>query len=289
MQRGILLGRILRIVAAYRPEKDNPRRIRFTVGGNLIEYLGKTSTKAADITTVKILFNSVLSTDGARFITLDLKDFYLNTPMEQYEYMRIPLNIIPDTIIDEYNLRPLIHKGHVYVEIQKGMYGLPQAGKIANDQLIKILKPHGYTEYPITPGLWKHETRSIKFCLVVDDFGIKYTNPDDVTHLLDIQILTCKTHSTQRLSPTTRHSPIRSQGTIHKFTRHLPRPRPRRQKTRLRSPWHTTVLFQSNRLPHVTSNRHHCHSTIQPHQKNNGGSDTITELLCHTPQRHHSI
>jgi len=75
MQRGILLGRILRIVAAYRPEKDNPRRIRFTVGGNLIEYLGKTSTKATDITTVKILFNSVLSTDGARFITLDLKDF----------------------------------------------------------------------------------------------------------------------------------------------------------------------------------------------------------------------
>jgi len=67
----------LRILAAYRPEKDNPRRIRFTVGGNLIEYLGKTSTKAADITTVKILFNSVLSTDGARFITLDLKDFYV--------------------------------------------------------------------------------------------------------------------------------------------------------------------------------------------------------------------
>mmetsp|Transcript_13255 Transcript_13255/g.19060 ORF Transcript_13255/g.19060 Transcript_13255/m.19060 type:complete len:160 (-) Transcript_13255:125-604(-) len=144
MQRRILL----RIVAAYRPEKDNPCRIRFTVGGNLIEYLGKTSTKAADITTIKILFNSVISTEGARFITLDLKDFYVRS----------------------------------YVEIQKGMYGLPQAGKIANDQLIKLLKPHGYTECDITPGLWKHATRSIQFCLVVDDFGIKYTDPDDVTH-----------------------------------------------------------------------------------------------------------
>jgi len=83
--------------------------------------------------------------------------------MNEYEYMRIPLAVIPKTILDKYNLWPLIHKGHVYIEIQKGMYGLSQAGKIANDQLIEYLKPHRYIECPITPGLWKHKTRDIQF------------------------------------------------------------------------------------------------------------------------------
>ena len=57
------------------------------------------------------------------------------------------------------------------------MYGLPQAGHIANDQLVTFLAPHGYHPVPITPGLWKHDTRDLFFTLVVDDFGIKYTHP----------------------------------------------------------------------------------------------------------------
>jgi len=173
----------LRIVATYQPEKENPRRICFTVGGNLIHYPGKISTKAA---TVKIMINSILSTRGTKFTTFDLKDFYLNTPMNEYKYTRIPLAIIPESILDKYNLRPLIHEGHIYVEIQKGMYGLPQAGKIANNQLIKYLKPHRYIEWPITPGLWKHKTRDIQSCLVVNDFGIKYTKEEDILHLKTI-------------------------------------------------------------------------------------------------------
>ena len=71
----------LRIVAAYRPEKDNPRRVRFTVGGDRITYEGDTKTKGADLTTVKLLLNSVISTPNAKFATADIKDFYLNTPM----------------------------------------------------------------------------------------------------------------------------------------------------------------------------------------------------------------
>mmetsp|Transcript_13256 Transcript_13256/g.19065 ORF Transcript_13256/g.19065 Transcript_13256/m.19065 type:complete len:164 (-) Transcript_13256:125-616(-) len=145
--------RILRIVAAYRPEKDNPHRIRFTVGGNLIEYLGKQAPKPPT-----------------------------SLPSKSSSIPSYPQKEHASSLWIQKILRPLIHKGHVYVEIQKGMYGLPQASKIANDQLIKLLKPHGYTECDITPGLWKHATRSIQFCLVVDDFGIKYTDPDDVTH-----------------------------------------------------------------------------------------------------------
>jgi hypothetical protein len=175
----------LRIVAAFRPEKPNPRRVRFTVGGDRIDYTGDVSTKTADLPTVKTLLNSVISTPGARFMTGDLKDFYLNTPMKTYEYMRIPVTVIPDSIYEEYNLAPLVHHGHVYVEIRKGMYGLPQAGRIANDRLTAFLAPHGYAPVPITPGLWKHDSRDVIFTLVVDDFGVKYGHMDDAHHLMD--------------------------------------------------------------------------------------------------------
>jgi hypothetical protein len=42
----------------------------------------------ADLLTIKLLINSVISTAGAKFMTMDIKDFYLNTPMDRYKYMR---------------------------------------------------------------------------------------------------------------------------------------------------------------------------------------------------------
>eukprot|EP00804_Cyclotella_cryptica_P012340 CCRYP_018199-RA/>CCRYP_018199-RA protein AED:0.46 eAED:0.46 QI:0/-1/0/1/-1/1/1/0/101 len=51
-----------RIVANYRPEKDDPYRIRLTVGGNRITYPGDCGTPTADMLTTKILLNSVIST-----------------------------------------------------------------------------------------------------------------------------------------------------------------------------------------------------------------------------------
>jgi hypothetical protein len=175
----------LRVVVAERPEKPNPRRVRFTVGGDRIDYPGDVSTKTADLTTVKLLLNSVLSTPNAKFMTMDIKDFYLNTPLDEYEYMRIPVAFIPTEIFEFYNLKDLVHNGFVYVEIRKGMYGLPQAGRIANDLLTARLLKHGYTPVPITPGLWVHKTRGTAFSLVVDDFGVLYVTDDDANHLLN--------------------------------------------------------------------------------------------------------
>ncbi|KAG7342946.1 reverse transcriptase RNA-dependent DNA polymerase [Nitzschia inconspicua] len=174
----------LRIVCAHRPEKENPYRVRWTVGGNLIDYPHDASTKTADLLTVKLLINSVLSTIGAKFMTGDLKDFYLGTPMADYEYMRIHRRFIPDDIFILYNLADLLDGDYIYVEIRRGMYGLPQAGRIANDYLRTFLEPAGYHPTPNTPGLWRHKTRPIIFSLVVDDFGVKYVNQDDVDHLL---------------------------------------------------------------------------------------------------------
>ena len=89
---------------------------------------------------------------------LDIENFYLGTPMERFEYMKIPLDVFPQSTIDQYNLHQHAHQSFVYLEVRKAIYGLPQAGILANQLLRKRLRPFGYFEVPHTPGLWKHVT-----------------------------------------------------------------------------------------------------------------------------------
>ena len=103
--------------------------------------------------------------------------------MERPEYMRLPIKIIPQEITEKYNLKDIENEGWIYVKIVKGMYGLPQAGKIANDLLTKRLKAAGYHKCQFTPGLWKHVWRPVTFTLVVDDFGIKFVGDNNANHL----------------------------------------------------------------------------------------------------------
>ena len=173
-----------RFVCSYRPQKAEPYRTRITVGGNLIDYPGNLSMKVADMTTFKILVNSTLSTPGAHWLGLDVKNYYLGTPMDDYEYMFIPINSIPEEIIAHYKLRDLVHNGRVYIEIQRGMYGLPQAGILAEQQLTHFLGTYGYAPVRHTPCLWHHKWRPISFCLVVDDFGVKYIGEEHANHLI---------------------------------------------------------------------------------------------------------
>ena len=74
--------------------------------------------------------------------------------MEHPEFMQIPLNLIPNEIITEYKLHNIVHNRHIYVRIEKGMYGLPQSGILANRLLAKRLSKHGYYQVRHTPGLW---------------------------------------------------------------------------------------------------------------------------------------
>ena len=64
------------------------------------------------------------------------------------------------------------------------MYGLKQAGIIANVELTKYLEKFGYHPVRHTPGLWKHNTQATIFSLVVDNFSIKYASKQDADHLL---------------------------------------------------------------------------------------------------------
>jgi hypothetical protein len=174
-----------RIVVDIRPQKEEQECTLLTVGGNLIEYPSDCSTKTAGLTTTKILFNSTIATPNAKFMCLDVKHFYLNTPMACYEYMHLPLAIIPEEIIQAYDLRALAYNSWVNIEIRKSMYGLPQASKLANDLLQERLAQHGYHPVQHTHGLWRHDTHPIAFSLVVDDFGVKYVGEENACHLHD--------------------------------------------------------------------------------------------------------
>lgn len=74
--------------------------------------------------------------------------------------------------------------GRVYLEVHKGVYGLPHVGILANKNFEKWLNKHEYYQGTMTPGLWKHKKCSIQFALVVNDFGVKYINNNDVQHLI---------------------------------------------------------------------------------------------------------
>ena len=66
-----------------------------------------------------------------------------------------------------------MYKDSVLVEISKRIYGLQQAGKLAQNQLIAYLKTHGCNQAPNSPCLFTHDTRPAAFTLVVDDFGVQ--------------------------------------------------------------------------------------------------------------------
>jgi hypothetical protein len=165
--------------------------MQFTVGGNRINYPGKVATPTAEMLVAKMLFNSVISTKGAQFMTMDISNFYLRTPLFYAKFIQIKLSDISDEVIREYKLREKATKnGSIYIRAKRGMYSLPQAGLLANKLLEKCLNKHGYQQSKLVPGLWKH--RPIQFTLVVNDFCIKHLGKEHAQHLKNAQKEHCK-------------------------------------------------------------------------------------------------
>ena len=75
---------------------------------------------------------------------LTQRKFYLQTPMDPPEYVRIKLSDIPQEFIEEYNITQLVQNRWIYFEILRGCYGLPQSGRLANEFLHTRLKKAGY-------------------------------------------------------------------------------------------------------------------------------------------------
>jgi hypothetical protein len=133
-------------VCTVRPKKAEPNHTRFTVvWGDRINYPGEVATPTAEMLVAKMLFNSVISTRGARFTTKDISNFYLMTLPHRSKFICMKLSNIPYKIINEYKLQDkTTPSGSIYIVANRGMYSLPQSGLIANELLEKRLNERGY-------------------------------------------------------------------------------------------------------------------------------------------------
>ena len=90
----------------FRPLMSEPFRVRITVGGDKLPYPGDASSLATDLIEIQMIINSVISDadKGSRFLSADLKDCFLTTPMDTPEYMKVHYKYLPQDIRQRYNL-----------------------------------------------------------------------------------------------------------------------------------------------------------------------------------------
>jgi hypothetical protein len=166
--------------------KDNGSlklRTRATIGGDRISYPYSTTAVTAELESIKILINAMIS-DNAAFSTVDLEDFYLGTPLPHPEYVRIPVQLIPKAVVEFYLLQPYLHKGALFCVVLKTHYGLPQAGALSQTRLFKHLESHGYYQLFHAPSLFRNKDGTLRFALVVDDFAVVWSSKTAMDHFL---------------------------------------------------------------------------------------------------------
>jgi hypothetical protein len=107
-----------RIICVYREGNKDKYRTQITIGSNLINYPSDCGTPTTGLLTVKLLLNSIISTPNAKFMSIDIKGFYLCTPMACYKYFQMKLELFPENIIAKYNLRNKVDAtGNVHYEV----------------------------------------------------------------------------------------------------------------------------------------------------------------------------
>ena len=115
------------------------------MGRSLLDFTGNVSAPTASFTTSKFVFYSMVCNPLAKCLLGDIKRFYLNNILPDPEFMRIPLKITPQEIVDAYNLATLVeNQVWIYMRIEKVVYVLKQARIIANQELVKHVAPFGY-------------------------------------------------------------------------------------------------------------------------------------------------
>ena len=87
------------LISSIRPLKTEKHYIHVTIGSDHLQYKGITSTTPAALATVKTHLNSTISTNNIKYLTLDIKNYYYSTPMDDYKYAQIPLPLIRSKIV----------------------------------------------------------------------------------------------------------------------------------------------------------------------------------------------
>jgi hypothetical protein len=153
------------------------------VGGDILDYSGGVTTSTANITIFKILINITLSTKDAAMMTMDIKNYYIRTPLSRFEYMKLLLSCYTEEIVQKYNLNASAVSSWVYIEIRKGMYRLKEVRLLANQVLQTCVSSLWYYPERHTLALWLDKTHPISFTLAMDDFLVKYVDRRHAEHV----------------------------------------------------------------------------------------------------------
>ena len=109
-----------RYTVARREEKiHEPDCTRITCGGDVLDFFGDSTTNTASMETIKMHWNSVISTPGAKYCTGDISNMYLMSMLPDPEYVRFQYELIPPRIREHYGLDALVVDGDVYAQINR--------------------------------------------------------------------------------------------------------------------------------------------------------------------------
>lgn len=163
-------------------------RTRLVYGGNLSDYPFNKSAYVVETPTVKICLNAAV-TEDAELASIDIENFYLHTPLDIKEYMKLRKDQIPQSVRDKYNLNDpswWTDDECIWVELHQAIFGLPQAGILSQNILYTHLQKHGYHIINTASGLISNKSKTLFLCLLVDDFLIKYKKHEDIEELIKI-------------------------------------------------------------------------------------------------------
>jgi len=170
------------LVLEHKPGKDE--RIRIVYGGNTQEENPLWTSRNTDMVAKKLFLNKVVS-EGLKFMTLDIKDFYLSemNVLDSPEYMVLKEKYLPKKYREKYG--NMISNGQLLIRLDKTIYGMKQAGYIAQRNLIEILTKKGYKEENYN-SIFTNKTKSVAFVTHVDDFAVGYKDKGQVEELIKV-------------------------------------------------------------------------------------------------------
>ena len=162
-------------------------RTRLTWSKNITVTEGPTSSSTVDLTAVKLLLNSIVSDPNANCSVIDISDFYLNSKLTTPAYLWVPMRFLPYITRKWLGVLHRPRSDKLLFKVYNAIYGMDDAGRISQQDLIRHLAPHGYHMTKHSPCIFTHDTKSTIFTTFVDDFLIKTdSRTNDFDHLKDI-------------------------------------------------------------------------------------------------------
>jgi hypothetical protein len=159
--------------------------VRGTIGGDCMSFPHSASSTTASMTCFKMLLNSTVSSDS-NLASAEISDFYLGPDLPDPESLKLYLDTFPEEVLNKLGFTPFVKhdssgKKHTCLDVVKSSYGVGSSGLLSQIRLVAQLHAHDYIQTD-TPCLFRHKTRDITFCLVVDDFATQYKSVSDLQH-----------------------------------------------------------------------------------------------------------